>query len=140
MGESETRRIFPTTTDILGELRKFAADYARRSGLPDSCVEEITLAIDEAATNIIMHAAAKAPCEIDCTCCVEDDTLVYEMSWKSPESFIPDAPTKEEILNRIRKRLPGGLGIYLMHSLVDDIRYSYQNGVASIRFQKHIQH
>jgi serine/threonine-protein kinase RsbW len=134
-------RIFETDTRVLADIRSFVADFASEAGLGTKELEELQLAVDEAATNVIKHAASIMSCCIDCTCGITTDhkKVVYEIAWEAAGQFTPTEPQKENILNRIRSKTPGGLGIFLMHHLVDEIDYDYRNGQSVIRLVKYIQ-
>lgn len=132
-------RIFPATTNILAELRDFVAREGARFGLDPLALHNLALAIDEAATNIIEHVLPRRSSKITCAC---SDTpnhkqVVYEISWEADEPYSPDpVPNPTEIRRRIEARTPGGLGVYLIHALVDEIEYDYRNGMCIIRLKK----
>ncbi len=134
-------RIFAADTSVLVDIRSFVADFAREAGLGAKELEELQLAVDEAATNIIKHAATIMSCCIDCTCGITADhkKVVYEIAWEAAGQFSPTEPQKESILERIRSKTPGGLGIFLMHHLVDEIDYDYRDGRSVIRLVKNVK-
>jgi serine/threonine-protein kinase RsbW len=47
---------FPGTPPGVGELRRAAADVARRAGMPDPAIDAVRLAASEAASNAVIHA------------------------------------------------------------------------------------
>ena len=134
-------RIFAADTSVLVDIRTFVADFAREAGLGAKELEELQLAVDEAATNVITHAATIMSCCIDCTCGITSDhkKVVYEIAWEAAGQFSPTEPQKESILERIRSKTPGGLGIFLMHHLVDEIDYDYRDGRSFIRLVKNVK-
>lgn len=138
--ENISSRIFETDTKILAELRAYVRDFARHAGLNAEALEDLTLAVDEAATNVIKHATRVMSCCIDCTCGVTKDhkKVIYEIAWEANSPFSPTEPDKESILDRIRTKTPGGLGIFLMHHLVDEVDYDYKNGRSVIRLVKKV--
>lgn len=134
-------RIFEADTRVLAEIRAFVAEFASEAGLGRKELEELQLAIDEAATNIIKHAASIMSCSIDCTCGITSDhkKVVYEIAWKAAGQFSASLPEKENILERIRSKTPGGLGVFLMHNLVDEVDYDYRDGRSVIRLVKNVK-
>jgi serine/threonine-protein kinase RsbW len=132
-------RIFPASTSILAELREFVAREGARFGLDKLALHNLALAVDEAATNIIEHVLPRRASQISCSC---SDTpnhkqVIYEISWEAEEPFSPDPiPSSKEIRQRVEGRTPGGLGVYLIHALVDEIEYDYRNGKCIIRLKK----
>ncbi len=137
--KNRIERIFPATTSILAELREFVAREGARFGLDHLALHNLALAIDEAATNIIEHVLPRRASQIMCAC---SDTpnhkqVVYEISWEAEEAYRPDpVPSSAEIRRRVEERTPGGLGVYLIHALVDEIEYDYRNGRCIIRLKK----
>lgn len=136
---NRTERIFPATTAILAELRDFVAREGARFGLDQLALHNLALAIDEAATNVIEHVLPRRASKISCACCDAPNhkQVIYEISWDSDEPYHPDpVPSSAEVRKRIEEHMPGGLGVYLIHALVDDIEYDYQNGKCIIRLVK----
>ena len=79
------------------------------------------------------------PCDIFCSCEINIDQhiAICEISWPSPEPFRPDIlPEFDDIRQRLESRQPGGLGIFLIHTLVDEIEYDYQDGRSVMRLTK----
>lgn len=116
-------------TSYLTRVRDFVSDEAKRFGFSDDEVSKITLAVDEACTNIIKHAykyAGDYPIHLRLSArnntfeiMIEDRGMPFE-----PESIkMPDM--KEHI--RSFKR--SGFGMYLMKSLMDKVEYKIQPGI-----------
>jgi anti-sigma regulatory factor (Ser/Thr protein kinase) len=47
---------FPSTPPGVGAMRRDIAAFARRCGMPAAAVEDVRLAVSEAATNAVVHA------------------------------------------------------------------------------------
>lgn len=116
-------------TSYLNKVRDFISGEARNFGFSDEEVNKITLAVDEACTNIIKHAyqyAGNHPIHLRLKArnntfeiMIEDRGLPFE-----PESIkMPDM--KEHIKSYKR----GGFGMYLMKSLMDKVEYKIQPGI-----------
>jgi anti-sigma regulatory factor (Ser/Thr protein kinase) len=131
----------PADTRVLSELRSFIDRTASADGIDPATLGALELAADEIATNIIEHAAPKMPSDIFCTCSVDTQKqkVICEISWQSPEPFHPEVlPQPGDIRKRLESRQPGGLGIFLIHSLVDEIEYDYIDGRSVIRLMQKI--
>ncbi len=131
----------PADTRILAELRSFIARNAINDGVDAFTLHALELAADEIATNVIDHVAGDIPIDIFCQCSIDSvqQIVICEISWPSPEPFRPDIlPETEHIKQRLESRQPGGLGIFLIHSLVDKIEYDYHEGRSLIRIMKKI--
>jgi len=110
-------------TDRLIDAREFVTVAARELGFSDNDVGKIALAVDEACTNIIKHAY-----KFDSR---KTLTITIKPGHKKIEILISDSgkhfnpnklptPDMEEYLRHYRK---GGLGVYLMKKLMDEVEY-----------------
>ncbi|MBS1904920.1 MAG: ATP-binding protein [Bacteroidetes bacterium] len=131
-------RVFPPDTSVLAELRRFVLQTGEMLGLADEALRQLALAVDEAATNVIRHVASHHPCSIGCACerDREHHEVIYEITWEDDKPFNPTAPDKETISKRVESKTPGGLGIFLMHHLVDDITFDYRDGKCIVKLIK----
>ena len=110
-------------TDQLIDARDFVAGAARESGFSDEDVGNIALAVDEACTNVIKHAY-RFDGEQTLTITVKPgkDRIEIRIS-DSGRRFDPaslSTPNMKEYLRNYRK---GGLGVYLMKKLMDEVEY-----------------
>jgi serine phosphatase RsbU (regulator of sigma subunit)/putative methionine-R-sulfoxide reductase with GAF domain/anti-sigma regulatory factor (Ser/Thr protein kinase) len=115
--------IFPAKYDKLDALREFASQAARDAGMDDSETYAVELAVDEACTNIIEHAyQGENRGEIECTCESNDKNLTVVLrDHGSP--FDPSTVQPPDLEADIDDRAVGGLGVYLMKQLMDEVRF-----------------
>lgn len=115
--------IFPARYKHLEEMRQFAAQAAKNAGMDDTEIYAVELAVDEACTNIIEHAyGVESGGEIECTCDAEDDRLTI-MLRDHGKPFKPSTLAEPDLSSDLDKRRPGGLGLYLMQQLMDEVRF-----------------
>ncbi|MEI8134511.1 MAG: ATP-binding protein [bacterium] len=129
----------PADTQYLARLRAFITTVEAAEHLPPKELHALELAADEVVTNVIDHAATTG--EIICTCYFELDShsIVCEISWLSDQPFVPEVfPDTDHIRQRLEAREPGGLGVFLIHTLVDEIDYDYHDGRSHVRLLKKI--
>jgi anti-sigma regulatory factor (Ser/Thr protein kinase) len=127
---------------LLAELRDFVRLAGTKVGLSEEERDKLVLAIDEAATNIITHAAKNHPEAIDCRCTMDDNqqTLVCELVYDTHDHFDPETtPKHEDIQKRVQEFKRGGYGLFLMHTLVDSIEYRREGNRSVIRLVKRHQ-
>jgi len=110
-------------TENLSEIRDFVSGNARAADIPEVTVENIILAVDEACTNIIKHAYNLSPegeiiIKIDYD---EEKFMVTIIDYG--KSFEPDRVPLPDLQKYYREHRVGGLGMYLMKSLMDDVEY-----------------
>jgi len=107
----------------LDEIREFVADVAREGGFTEKEIYSLQLAADEAASNIIEHAyEGISDADFDITCDLYDDTLTITMH-DDGKSFDPSNVKQPNLKADLSERQIGGLGMYLMRKLMDEVRY-----------------
>jgi anti-sigma regulatory factor (Ser/Thr protein kinase) len=114
---------FDANFDNLDEIREFVGEAARQGGFSDKEIYSIQLAADEASSNIIEHAYAgvgDGKIEIDCS--ISDTELKIVMR-DHGRSFDPSSVPEPNIKADLSERKIGGLGMYLMRKLMDDVSY-----------------
>lgn len=124
------------STEHLAEVRNFVAKHAADFGFKKQDVADIRLAVDEAYTNIIKHAynhdASKSV----------DIKLEYNSNkfWVSlldnGQTFDPTSYTEPDVREKIKKKKRGGVGVYLIKKLMDDVEYSQEGSRNKIRMSK----
>jgi len=115
-------------TDRLVDAREFVSAAAQELGFGDDDIGKIALAVDEACTNVIKHAYHFDGQQY-LTITVEAGKNSIEIRiTDSGERFDPrelPAPDMKEYLKKFRK---GGLGVYLMKKLMDEVEYQLLPG------------
>ena len=114
------------STDQISDVRNFVAKHASTAGFQNEDVDAIRLAVDEAYTNVIKHAY-----NFDNTKLVN---IKVELSGHEflitisdeGRSFNPDNYSEPNVKERIMLRKRGGVGVYLIHKLMDRVEYRKQ--------------
>ncbi len=114
---------FPARFEFLDEIREFVGKKARASGFSDKDIYSIQLAADEAASNVIEHAyAGMQNGTIQLSCDFSGKILTITLL-DHGRQFDP-AQVKDPDLNAsLSDRQIGGLGIYLMRKMMDEVQY-----------------
>ena len=122
------------TLEALPDIRTFVATIAERARLDRRAAYRLRLAIDEIATNIVVHGGsgqgAGTPASIDLDASIESDRLTIVVEDRGVE-FDPLAhlvPGEDELTLPIAQRAIGGLGVFLAIRGVDEFRYERQGG------------
>ena len=114
---------FAAKFEYLDDIREFVGAIARDSGFSDKDVYNIQLATDEAASNIIEHAYEKISDGIlELSCGVRDEQITIVLTDRG-ESFDPSEIPLPDLKADLSDRKIGGLGIFLMRKLMDDVHY-----------------
>lgn len=116
----------PANLDYLDKIREYVDSAAAQANFGNKFTYKLRLAVDEIATNIIIHGYPKAQKEgnievtakIDpktLTICLEDTAIFFDPTKQPPPTGNPlDRP-------------PGGLGIFLVMEYVDHFIYERVN-------------
>lgn len=127
----------PASTAYLATVRDFVGTHAANFGFQASDIDAIRLAVDEACTNVIKHAY-----EYDDS----RQVMVYvgtknAQFWVSiidrGRTFDYEMYIEPDIKERIKLKKRGGVGVYLIRQLMDEVMYSHSDGVNEIRMIKH---
>jgi serine/threonine-protein kinase RsbW len=126
-------------TERLIAVREFVSSAAREFGFNDEDIGKIALAVDEACTNIIKHAYRFDPNK-EITVSIRQKNGAFEVSiLDSGAGFDPariPTPDMKEYLSHFRR---GGLGIYLIKSLMDKVEYGNGPGQSNeVRLTKYL--
>ncbi|MBD3291165.1 SpoIIE family protein phosphatase [candidate division KSB1 bacterium] len=125
----------PGHIDYLGELRNFVTKTGKKYKFPDSVINAFKLSIDEAATNIIKHAYRDEDGDITMRIVVRKNSMTVVLLDQG--KYFDPAKAKDPDLKRyvdIGKK--GGLGIFIMRRLMDEIDYRHTEEGNELRLTK----
>ena len=124
------------STENLAEVRKFVALHAKRQGFTEEQISDLQLAVDEAYTNIIKHAYQNNKNEhVEINLSFDSDKLCISL-FDSGNSFSPKNYNLPDIQKKIEERKRGGMGVYLIHRLMDSVSYHAKADKNEIRLCK----
>lgn len=128
-------------TENLSEIRDFVSNAAKDFGFNQSAIENIILAVDEACTNIIKHAYKyNAEGEIVITIHFKDSKFSIEIK-DYGNTFEPDSVPAPDLKKYYEQHRVGGLGMYLMKTLMDEVQYDSVPGKYNkVRLSKKLMH
>lgn len=126
----------PALFENLALIGEFIVSVARRAGLDDKSVFNVQLACDEACTNIIEHAYADESGPIRISCVLGDDSLEIRIH-DTGRPFDPAAVQKPDLDAPLDRREAGGLGLYFMRSVMDDVRFEFDESGNRLTMVKH---
>lgn len=112
----------PAEVKYLTTLRRFVEETAQALQADREAVEDMILAVDEAATNIILHGYRGQPGDIEVEVSIEGDTLQVRLSDWAPLFDPTEVPPPDLSLPLERRRF-GGLGVYIARQCMDEVAY-----------------
>jgi len=134
---STYRKSIKASTKNLSEARHFVAEHAMEHGFYNQQIEDIRLAVDEAITNIIKHAYRDDDSnDIEIEISFEEDLICIQIQ-DTGKSFRMDQLPEPNIEQKIKEKKRGGMGLYLIHSLMDEVRYSENRGINEMTMCKY---
>lgn len=107
----------------LDSIRDFIGEAARQAGFSSKEVYAVQLAVDEACSNIIEHAYEGIPdgvIEISYQVGAGKITVVIHDHGKE---FDISTVRKPNLSRDLSEREVGGLGVYLIHKLMDEVHF-----------------
>ena len=111
----------PSSTENL-PIREFVTSGAQ-AGLDAKDIAKLELAVDEACANVIEHAYGHdATKEVTVRAVVDDENLNIHVV-DTGRGFDPATIPQPDLETLISNRKTGGLGLRVIKSLMDDVRY-----------------
>ncbi len=110
----------PAEMRNLGLIARFVQTEADALGAEPGAVAELLQAVDEAATNVIMHGYRYGPGQIEIEISRQDENLVVCMRDRAPFFDVTLVPPPDLTLP-LEERRNGGLGVFLMRQFTDEI-------------------
>jgi anti-anti-sigma factor len=116
------REEIPTACDFVLKL-------AAEAGMDEKGLYHCQLAVDEVCNNIIEHGyGGERPDQvIDVACLQEPAAFLIEIVDDSPPFDLLKHPAPDP-LAELKHRSPGGWGVYIVRTVMDEVRYEYRDG------------
>ncbi len=123
-------------------LTEFIEVLCEEMGLDAMLTFNLNLVLEEAVTNVIMYAY---PQDEDHTMTLKtwteqsDNIIVFELKDQGkPFNPIEEAPEVDTTLSADERQI-GGLGIFLINKIMDDVTYRYEEGSNILTMKKNIK-
>ncbi|MEE9441100.1 MAG: SpoIIE family protein phosphatase [candidate division Zixibacteria bacterium] len=126
---------FPAQESQLAGLRKTVEEICLQANLSSKEINNIVLAIEEGATNIIRHAYMFSEGEIRLKVEVFKHSIVFSL-FDNGKSFQPPDKSKLDLKKMAATGRKGGLGFYLLNKVMDRVEYFSLEGENELRMTK----
>ena len=122
----------PSNPKYVSSVRVLVQDLARKNGFDKTKTNDLELAINEALANVIEHAYGGQKNKVI--------FIYFIVTYKNIEVIIKDFGKKVN-LNEIKSRplteyRDGGLGVFLINNMVDEVVYTSQGGGTELKLVK----
>ncbi len=124
------------TWESFSELHGFVIDGARAARLADDKLWKLELVVEELVTNVIRHGyppGESGVVRVGYSANLTGEFLVQIRS--GGLAFNPLLKDSPDPIVDIAHRSVGGLGIYLVKSIIDEIDYNHSEGINIISFR-----
>lgn len=120
--------VLPAKMDSLEPLRAHVLARVEKWQLAPAVCAKIELVLEEVLTNIIHYAYPDGEGNMEVRCAVERNSLfrLEILDWGSP--FDPLSSNDPDVTKGVEQRDVGGLGIFLLRNMVDELHYKRVDG------------
>lgn len=119
---SKTRH--PAKLENLQKFILLISDFAKAAGFTEKRIREVELATEEALLNIFNYAYPESvDGEVEVRCRMDENSgLIIEISDNGKPFDVQSSPNPDLNLDVLERKI-GGLGIFLMRKMADEVRY-----------------
>ena len=115
----------PGRFEYLATIADFISEAGRDAGFDQDLIFHVQMAVDEACSNVIEHAYQgqdRGDITLCCDCNGEEWIIaIYDTGLAFDPSLVPE-PNLNANIDDIKT---GGLGLYFMHQLMDEVEFSF---------------
>jgi anti-sigma regulatory factor (Ser/Thr protein kinase) len=119
----KTRVSIPWATERLGYLRESVRDFLSEFDVPHTATQEIVLGVDEAVSNVLLHAGGgNGSKEVHVDITLEKEDVQVTVTSPGPY-FDPTVFPDPDIEDCMKRGSRPALGIALMRKIFDEMTY-----------------
>ncbi|KEF38829.1 serine-protein kinase RsbW [Schinkia azotoformans MEV2011] len=132
----------PAKPEYVGVIRLTASGIANRMGFSFEDIDDIKVAISEATTNAVDHAYGEHESgDVHLRFGIYEDRLEVSVADNGKSFNFRESTYKTEPYNKsssIEEMREGGLGLFLMEALMDEVSINNESGGVVIVMTKHL--
>ena len=138
-GGESTRIVLKNDVSEISRLEGFVDSVASGTGIDQSLAMSLNLALEEAVANVVSYAWPKGT-EGKITVVAErcDHFLRFTIS-DDGKPFDPTTAPPPDISSSAEKRPVGGLGIFMVRNIMDDVSYEWRDGLNILKLTKNLK-
>lgn len=131
-------KTFKRTLDALDDLFKYLEEFIESQEVDPATAYAINLAVEELFTNMVKYSPGGAD---QISVCLElagrEVKVILEDHGVEP--FDVTRPDEKAVEKRLSEKTPGGLGLFIIQQMVDDVTYQHKNGCSRITIIKRLE-
>jgi len=129
--------LFPRSLRSLGSIFDFVSEFVAVNHVEESAAFAVRLAVEELFVNMVKYNLGSTS-EIGMDLSKGAGRIVVTFTDSTVEPFDITKVKKQDTRLTLQERRPGGLGIHLVRSVMDEIEYQYHNGRSTITLIKRL--
>jgi len=106
----------------LATIRAFVEEHARALDADASAIYDLVLAVNEVATNIVVHGYRSQPGAIEIELRRLGDAIEIRLRDRAP-LFDPTGVPTPDLMLPLHRRPIGGMGVHVTRQIMDSMRY-----------------
>ena len=123
----------PSEPEYVSVVRRAIEGIAQRMRFSNSQIDDLKVAVGEACTNAIKYGCPKGDARsVAVKCVVRGDGLMVEIRNSIADCSEPCVPIEPDL------RREGGLGLYLMRHLMDEVDLQWEDETAVVTMVKRL--
>ena len=129
----------PATEGDPSPIIEFVGEELAQHDCPPKALFQIEVAIEEILVNIVSYAGLSPEDGVEVRCDVLDDPLRVVLQFL--DGGVPFDPLAADEPDRSPEALTereGGLGIFMVRQMMDDVSYAYEGGKNTLTILKHL--
>ena len=130
----------PATDEDPEPIVEFVGEELAKFDCPQKALYQIEVAIEEILVNIVSYAGLSDADGVEVRCEVLDDPLrVVVQFLDGGVPFDPLAKADPDITPEAIMEREGGLGIFMVKKMMDDVSYTYEDGKNTLTIRKSLR-
>ena len=130
-------KIFAAEVEKLDEVMDFIDDNLTSAGCSSAVIQKINLVVEEVFVNIASYAYDHTEGKAEISVSMED-SVVSIIFRDNGQPFDPLKKEEPDVTLPASKREIGGLGIFLVKKIMDEVLYEYSDGQNVLTVKKRI--
>ena len=120
-------------------LAEFVETICESAGVSHSLMMNLDLALEEAVTNVMLYAYPEGTAgQVEVESMSEDGLLTFQIR-DAGAPFDPTQQADADVTLGVQERPIGGLGIFLVRQIMDEVRYERKNDKNVLTLVKRIE-
>lgn len=136
LNERESKMLSVTPTmDTIPQVAAFVEEHLEKFEVPMSLSAKLMVALDEIYSNIVRYSGA-SEAQI---CIVKAEDTLKLIFRDNGKPYSPLDAEEPDITASAEDRATGGLGIFMVRKMMDDVEYEYTHGMNKLTLSKKLQ-